>query len=225
MSSDALNRLNRALSGEDGKPLSSSGEDDKKSGKKDPRQFFGEQDARGKKLEQDVEYERDDETGEIKTNKDGSPRKKRGRRAGTKAPKEKSSGKSKGSLDTIANALTGIHWILASWTKIEELTMTEEEAKVIASSINDVVDAFDIPRNEKVEAVVALGVVLSNFYGSKYLSYKARILIERKKAEQARNAPPRPVKDPQEEQRKRTGPDGGANVTHIFTPPQSGEMF
>lgn len=93
---------------------------------------------------------------------------------------KKDSGKA---LETLTSAITTVHVMLASLTKIEELAITEPESAAIASAINDVTTAYDITPSPQTQALVNLAVIVAGVYGMRLYAYKTRIADEQAKKE------------------------------------------
>lgn len=112
----------------------------------------------------------------VTRNKDGSPRKKRGRKAGpNSAAKEKGA-----SVDGIKSAIFSIHLILATTLKVPELALSQEESDAVARAIADVASHYPIAVDPKTMAWINLGMCLGTVYGTRAISYGIRKRTEKK---------------------------------------------
>lgn len=176
MPSDALDKLNRALSGTNGGANGEARKADQKSGATDPRAFFKEGERTAAKPADEIERNPD---GSAKFNKDGSERKKRGRKPGQQQqPRRQTPAQQDGAIETIATALAGIHWVAASALNAPEFAMKEDQAEKVAKSVDRVMRAYQVPRNEKVESVAELASVLGAFYVTSAMKYNTRKKLE-----------------------------------------------
>lgn len=113
-------------------------------------------------------------------NANGEWRKRRGRKsAGTSSAgvSRKKAGNS-ASLDALTNTLIIVHAGIASATKVPELSIEEDEAKVLATAVASVLEEFDIQPDPKVQAIVGLVVAAGSIYGPRMY-----LIRERKKAQ------------------------------------------
>ena len=122
-------------------------------------------------------------SGPDKFNRDGTFRKKRGRKAGT------GSGANRGkatdysaSLDAFTGMLAIVHVGLASVTKTPELVLEEDEAKSLAMASANVLEQFDITPDPRVTAIVGLITTCGVIYGP-----RVYLVRERRKAEREAN--------------------------------------
>jgi hypothetical protein len=71
-----------------------------------------------------------------------------------------------------------VHIGLAAATKTPELALEEQESEILAKSIANVLDEFDIRPDPKVEAIVGLVTTAGMIYGP-----RVYLISERKKRE------------------------------------------
>lgn len=116
-------------------------------------------------------------------NKDGSPRKKRGRRAGVHYPSGNGTATKAGipAVDAIAGTLYGIHGAIAAIAKIPELELTEEQSKQLAKATAVAAEVSGADIDPRMAAYVNLAVVALSIYGPKGLAAYARIKMERER--------------------------------------------
>lgn len=109
-------------------------------------------------------------------NADGSFRRKRGRKSGSggSAKSASSRGDLKAAVDTLSNTLKFIHLGIAGAVKVPELALEQSESDMLAGSIVNVMDAFDIRPDPRAEAVVGLIVAASAVYGPRVYLIKHR---------------------------------------------------
>lgn len=128
------------------------------------------------------EYERDD-NGTVRTNRDGSPRKKRGRKAGGNSrgsggasggSAKKSSARNNQAIDGLSSTLLLVHSTLATFTKVEEFEIDQQESDMLAGSIANVMEQFDIQPDPKIAAIVGLVGTAGLIYGPRIALYKMR---------------------------------------------------
>lgn len=124
-------------------------------------------------------FDPDIHSGPDKLNRDGTFRKKRGRKAGTGngASRGKASDYS-ASLDAFTGMLAIVHVGLASVTKTPELVLEEDEAKSLAMASANVLEQFDITPDPRVTAVLGLVTTCGMIYGP-----RVYLIRERKKEE------------------------------------------
>lgn len=133
-------------------------------------------------------YARDGD-GNILRNKDGSPRKKRGRRAGNS---NGNGGKSRAgsnqtlsnSINTLSQTLLIMHQGLANFMKFEDMALSEDESKALAMATVNVMDQFDFVPDPKITAVVGLVTTATTIYGPRIYLYKQHKEKERKERKQ-----------------------------------------
>lgn len=116
--------------------------------------------------------------GTVKRNRDGSPRRKRGRKAGNKNPSGNTANL-KGSIDALTSMLFVGHTMLAGVTNIRELEIDQEEAKLLANGAVPVLDMFDFAPDPRFVAVFGLLAACGQVYGPRVYLYKMRMQQEK----------------------------------------------
>lgn len=117
-----------------------------------------------------------DADGNIKRNKDGTPRRKRGRKAGSgnsQSPR-KTGADLKGSIDTLSRTLAMLHLGVAGVTKTPELELDTAEADMLANATVNVLREFDITPDPKTEAIFGLIIAASTVYGPRVYVIRKR---------------------------------------------------
>lgn len=151
----------------------------------DPAEFFGE-------VGDGVARNED---GSVKLRKDGKPAKRRGRKPGDRSerPARKaravSASAQSAAIETFATAISGIHWLVAAALGADEFKMTDEQAEKVARSVDRVLRAYEVPRNEKVESVVELSAVLGSHYFSAAIRFNTRKKLEARAARAEKKEP------------------------------------
>lgn len=115
-------------------------------------------------------------------NANGEWRKRRGRKsagASSSSVGRKKAGNS-ASLDALTNTLIIVHAGIASATKVPELSIEEDEAKVLAAAVASVLEEFDIQPDPKVQAIVGLVVAAGSIYGPRTYLIRERQKAQRK---------------------------------------------
>lgn len=118
-----------------------------------------------------------DASGNIRRNKDGSPRRKRGRKAGGSngANPRKEKGDLKGAVDTLSRTMMMLHLGLAQASRTPEMALDKEEADLLSNATVNLLSEFDIRPNPKVEATFGLIIAAGSVYGPRfYLINKRR---------------------------------------------------
>ena len=155
----------------------------------EPDDFFGKPDGG------DAAFQRN-EDGSVKRNKDGTPKRKPGRKPGSKAKSQKArtirAAAQSGAIESVASALSGIHWVVAIVFDAKEFQMSDEQALKVAHSVDRVLRAYEVPRNEKVESVIELSTVLGGFYLGSAIKYNTRKTLEQKQKRQQADKQPQP---------------------------------
>lgn len=126
-----------------------------------------------------------DENGNIKRNKDGSPRKRRGRKPGSgSGGKSGARGNStvNDGINTLSQTLLILHQGLANFMKFEDMALSEDESKSLAQATVNVMDQFDFAPDPRFTAVAGLVTTASLIYGPRYIVYKNMKKNERNKA-------------------------------------------
>lgn len=146
----------------------------------DPRQFFGsvEREAIGSAGEGATfgatsdggEYQRD-ESGQIVRNKDGSPRKKRGRKAGSKRVTKK---ENEDLVGLLSKTLYAVHLGIAGVSQVPECKITEQEADSLAECFGRLQEAYGVNVDPRTAALVSLGSTMAAIYGPRYVIYQMR---------------------------------------------------
>jgi hypothetical protein len=136
-------------------------------------------------------FERDD-AGNIKRNRDGSPRRKRGRKSGSNsgtgfASSTKAKGKDdlKRSIDALSNILLVSHLGLSGVTNIPEIALEKDDADLLANAAVPVLEQFDFTPDPRFVAVFGLIMACGKVYGPRAYLYRVR-----KENERAENAKP-----------------------------------
>ena len=128
-----------------------------------------------------------DENGNIRYNKDGSPRKKRGRKPGSGGnPASSGANKSGGAknsqnltaIETLSFAINGFHIALAAFTKAPELTLEDSESDALAKSLWNVAQQFDMSPDPRIIAIAGLIATSAQIYGPRFY-----IIQDRRKKE------------------------------------------
>lgn len=129
-----------------------------------------------------------DENGNIRYNKDGSPRKKRGRKPGSAGTSGANSGGGKSSstknsqnltaIETLAFAINGFHIALAAFTKAEELQLEDSESEALAKSVWNVAQQFDMSPDPRIIAIGGLIATAAQIYGPRIY-----VIADRRKKE------------------------------------------
>lgn len=124
-------------------------------------------------------------TGEpiTRLNKDGTPRKRRGRKAGS----AKTSNLDVSGLESL---LYAVHMGLASVAKVPELRLEQEEAKTLAEASSNVLRHYDIGATQKAFDWAHLAIAIGTVYGSRIIAIQFRRKAEKEEAET-----PRPVRN------------------------------
>jgi hypothetical protein len=99
-----------------------------------------------------------------------SPRRKRGRPAGSGKSSSAKRSETSRSLDSI---LFSVHMMGAMWMKIPELMLSEDESKMLANAVNKVTELYDIPiLSEKSQAWMGLAIAAGTVYGPRLMTAK-----------------------------------------------------
>src|SRR5579864_3275057 len=128
-----------------------------------------------------------DESGAIKYNKDGTPRKKRGRKSGGKNASASAQGNTPlvNGIETLANSLMVVHIGIASLTKFDEFALSDTEANTLSKSIVNVMQEFDIAPDPRLVAVTGLITTAGMIYGPRMYNYSEfRAAKKRRKQEE-----------------------------------------
>lgn len=118
----------------------------------------------------------------------GNGKRKRGRPAGSKnggASKATSKG-----TDSLASLLYSVHLIGASFLKVPQLELSEDEAAKLGKAVSRVSELYDMPlMDEKTQAFVNLAMVGASIYGPRFMSYRLDAQTKaRKKVQPIREA-------------------------------------
>lgn len=155
-----------------------SGEDNR------PNEYSGSIDPRniaGSEVDNSDDYARNPD-GSIKRNKDGSPSKKRGRKAGIKLgekPRTTNSQNLRGAIDSLSNILGFVHVGLAVVSKCPELELDKSESDALANATANVLAQFDVEPDPRVTAIFGLLTVCGTIYGPRYYLISKRKEKER----------------------------------------------
>ena len=130
-----------------------------------------------------TEFDPAQHIGADRFNRDGSFKRKRGRKSGK--PNTASVGKRKNSpgaasVASITNALEGIHLTLAFAFKTPEIALEDDESKPLAEAIAEVAKHYDIPViAPETVAWISLAVTAGRIYGPKAMLIRERIRAEK----------------------------------------------
>jgi hypothetical protein len=109
---------------------------------------------------------------------DEQPRKRRGRKPGTRNSSTKASKQASADLTQL---LMSTHFMLSVLCKVPELEIEEPEAKRISEAVNRLNELYGgvvIP--EKAQAWLNLGIAAGTVYGPRFVAHSVRIKNERK---------------------------------------------
>lgn len=114
-----------------------------------------------------------DESGNIKRNKDGSPRKKRGPKSGGATASKSAQGNSTliSGIETLAQSLMVVHTGIAIATKYDGFALSEMEANTLSKSVVNVMEQFDIVPDPRFVAVTGLVTTAGMIYGPRIYNY------------------------------------------------------
>lgn len=111
-------------------------------------------------------------------NKDGSPARKRGRKAGTakaQAPNDLNS-------ETLNGLLFNIHGMLAAVTGMDQLALTTDESDSLAKSVVTLQQFYPMRVSAKAVAWTNFAMVAGNIYGSRAIAIYAEMKAKEKEA-------------------------------------------
>jgi len=90
--------------------------------------------------------------------------------------------------------------MMASFSKIPELSLSEDEAKQLTAAINRVASFYDIGASEKTLAWLNLAVCAGGIYGTRVFAYHLRTKAEEETRKQQQRPlftmPPPPAANP-----------------------------
>jgi hypothetical protein len=113
--------------------------------------------------------------GRDKLNRDGSYRKKRGRKPGsTAAGRNQGKAGYQANIESLSSILAIVHAGLASATKTPEVALESDEADALAKASAQVLIEFDITPNPKVQAIVGLVMCCGSIYGPRVYLVRER---------------------------------------------------
>lgn len=118
-----------------------------------------------------------DSAGNVLRNKDGSARRKRGRKAGGGSAGGKSRSGAydlKASIDALTNMLAISHMGIATVTNTPEMMLTEPEAKELAGALVPVLDQFNFAPDPRFAAVFGLMIVAGKIYVPRAVQIRSR---------------------------------------------------
>lgn len=118
------------------------------------------------------DYARDD-NGNVIRNKDGSPRKRRGRKRGSNSGKGNATNNQ--AINTLSQTLYILHMGIANITKFDDFKLNEKEAETLASATANVADAFDFQPDPRFQAVAGLVSVSAMIYGPRIYLYRKHL--------------------------------------------------
>ena len=118
-------------------------------------------------------------------NKDGSRRRKRGKRAsggGASSARSHSSQKTaadlKGAIDVLSGTLQLLHFTAANALNIPELVLKPEEGDSLAKATTNVMEQFDLRPDPKTQALIGAICVAGSIYGPRVYLYRTRLADE-----------------------------------------------
>ena len=144
----------------------------------------------------DDKYIRGDD-GEILYDVRGRPRKRRAKRG---SGKQKAQGK-KLPVDALATFLALAHGTLAAVTKTPELELTENEAKMLANPLAEILVLYDVAPSREILLAMQMAHAGSYVYGPRFFVWRERMKAEaeERRAKAAKNiTPPSPVEQARE---------------------------
>lgn len=112
-----------------------------------------------------------DANGTVQRNKDGSPRKKRGRKAGSGSNNQK---KSKADISGLEKILFSAHLMAATAFKTPELILDEKEASMLAAAAQSVQDFYEVEASAEIMLWVNVIGVCGAIYGPRLIAAFAR---------------------------------------------------
>lgn len=102
-----------------------------------------------------------------------TPRKRRGRPAGSKNRGSSSNSRPSKTTSNLDSILYSVHTMGAMFLKIPELMINEEESKQLAEAINKVTELYDIPiLSDKSMAWMGLAMAAGSIYGPRMVAAK-----------------------------------------------------
>lgn len=131
-----------------------------------------------------TEFDPAQHIGTDKFNRDGSFKRKRGRKSGgaTGSSGKRKNASGSASVDAIRNALEGIHITCAFAFKTPELVLEDDESKPLSEAVAEVAKHYDIPDIAPVTvAWISLMVTAGRVYGPKAILIRERIRAEKAK--------------------------------------------
>lgn len=120
------------------------------------------------------------------TDTTGEPRKRRGRKPGSRNAAKASS---KLDVSGVESILFSAHAMLASLTKVNELSIEKEEAATLAQAISNVSRHYDVAANQQTLDWANLIMVCGSLYGSRMFAYRLRKSSEKRKPSQSAPEP------------------------------------
>lgn len=124
--------------------------------------------------------------GSVEYNKDGSIRRKRGRKPGVNYGSKPTTQKAGiPAVDAIAGTLYGVHTALAVFARVPELALSEDEAKQLAKATAVVAEVSGVQVDPRVAAYINLATVAASIYGPRALAIYFRVQNERKQSQQS----------------------------------------
>ena len=142
--------------------------------------------AGGEPDDGDDSFARNDD-GTVKRNKDGSPRRKRGRKSGGSNASRKATNPHdlKASIDALTNMLALSHQGIAIIANVPEMALNADEARLLATATVPVLEQFDFKPDPRFTAVFGLVMVAGQIYVP-----RAVLIRMRRSEERARRAKP-----------------------------------
>ena len=131
--------------------------------------------------------------GSVKLKRDGTPARKRGRRAGASGPNPLRSGRKptasddKASVSAIAKSLVGIHGILATITKEELWIISDDEGKTLAVPLVDILGEFDLKPDPRLVKAYHAAQALAIVYGPRLYFMAQKRAQSKPKVEHSRD--------------------------------------
>lgn len=138
------------------------------------------------------------------------------------AATEKASSDLKANI-SIPDLLVGIHDIAATFLHIQELQMSEDEAKKLGDAVVEVGKHYNHTVNPKVMAWINLALVGGGLYSTRYMAYKIRIDAEKGPQQVPDKPKPQPVTVPGKQAKAAGGGPAITNPSQLWNEP--GESF
>lgn len=137
----------------------------------------------------DEPYDADIHTGPADFNRDGSRRRKRGRKPGGNrgsgpGPRKASSRSDiKSSVDTLAKTLMVFHQGIAVATSTPEMMIDQDEGEILARATVNVLDQYDFTPDPKIQAIIGMVMAAGTVYAPRVVLIRARLAQQAKERE------------------------------------------